>query len=105
MSTRYVRDYGIDWDARTPKPFRHLTLWQRFREEPYCHANFLQNNPTEHFFEACRALFTSTQLVIHPWFERMAEAYTHYAGVVLVGSHHPSYGPCTPSWSPVSVSL
>lgn len=80
------RRYGLDWGVEIPEHIIHLQLWQRWREFPYNAANFLQNNPTEHFFEACRILFTEEQLVIHPWFERMAEAYTKHPVVILMGA-------------------
>jgi len=76
---------GIDWDSRVPIHQRHLELWQRWREPPYCFANLL--NPVgEHFLEACRMLFTEKQLKIHPWFEAMTHAYAEHDGVILLGA-------------------
>lgn len=68
-----------------PDHQRHLLLWQRHRESPYCHANLL-NPVSEHFLEACRLLFTNDQLRINPWFEAIAKAYTENSKLILMGA-------------------
>lgn len=67
-------------------PYIDLLVWQRHREEPYCHANFLNGDPAEHCLNACRQLFTQRQLGIHAWMERMVYAYTHEPVVIMMGS-------------------
>lgn len=83
---KHKRLYGIDWPLDMPDYQADLMLWQRWREEPYrSHASFL-NPISEHFLRACRTLFTPSQLVIHPWFEDMAEGYTTNNGLILWGA-------------------
>jgi len=77
--------HGLQFDERVPEAFRHLVCWQRHREEPYRSAKLL-NPPHLHFLEACRLLFTERQLVIHPWFEAVAKAYTENQNLILLGA-------------------
>jgi len=81
----YITWRGLDWPAEAPEHQRHLTLWKKWKEKPYCDANFL-NPISEHFFEACKMLFTPRQLIIHPWLEQMAEEYTMNEGLIMWGS-------------------
>lgn len=77
---------GITWDKNVADPFADLIIWQRHKEEPFKHANFIENSPHEHFLSAVRALFTRRQVGIHPWFERMAYHYTMEDVVIMMGA-------------------
>lgn len=80
---------GIDWPLQNgvgiPEHQKHLILWQRHREFPYSSANLL-DPVSEHFLIACRILFDTRQLVIHPWFETMAYAYTKFRKNIFMGA-------------------
>lgn len=84
--SRFRVVHGITFNKDVNTAFANLVLWQRWKEEPFCHANFINNSPHEHFLEAVRALFTRQQVGIHPWFERMAHAYTNEPVVIMMGA-------------------
>jgi len=75
----------VEFGHPIPEWLAHLQCWQRWKEEPFRSSKLL--NPVhEHFLRACRMLFTPKQLVITPWFERMAKTYTENNEVVLLGA-------------------
>jgi hypothetical protein len=82
----HKRRYGMDWDGAIPDHQIELILWQRRREEPYFSRAQFRNPVADHFLTGCRMLFTPKQLALHPWFERMANAYTDYRETILIGA-------------------
>ena len=77
---------GMTFGKDVNDAFADLVIWQRWREEPFCHANFIEGSPHEHFLAAVRALFTRKQVGIHPWFERMAYHYTREKFLIMMGA-------------------
>lgn len=84
--SKFRNFHGITFNKDVSDSFAHLVLWQRHKEEPFCHANFISGSPHEHFLAAVRSLFTRSQVGIHPWFERMAVAYTNEPVVIMMGA-------------------
>lgn len=76
MSKTYRRKYGIDWDPSVPDHLIELILWKKWREDPYTHAQLL-NPISEHVLRAIPMLFSSDQVVVHPWLETQAYSWTY----------------------------
>lgn len=78
--SNYRKRHGLLFSKDMADPFIDLIVWQRHREEPYCHAKIPNNDPAELLLSACRTLFSRRQLALHKWAERMARGYTNNTG-------------------------
>lgn len=68
--------YGLSWPKQVPDHQIEMYMAKKWREPEYAGASFL-NPVSEHMLRALRLLFTPKQLVIHPWFEEMAESWVN----------------------------
>ena len=89
---KYRRKYGLIWPLETPDHQIELYLAKKWREPEFAHADFISPR-SEHMLRALRLLFTPKQLVIHPWFEDMAnswveDAFTIWWGPAACGKSH-----------------